>query len=488
MTNPKIEFIKRKNINTYAELASVSSPVNKNMIVVLKDENTYNKTTWYTYNVNTWVLMGEYLGKEIKKAVSAGNTRGSVIAADTDYTIPLEYTFGKQELSIYVEGYKLSSTDFIEVGTDGVLSSKVQFKNAIMVSSEIEYVREVNTNQTVEPTYQIVQQKIQDDTLLSQRILSAKQLGYEYGGTIQDCKKQDFSGKVYWCNINKKFYRPSLKNMIPNMDGASQVDSSGNTWVASASSTHPAPFHPWHAFNISIEQFWHNIDDGAAISDSNTEWITIDTGMVRDFTHMIIKGRPYFDNQLPSSFKIQGSNDNTTWTDLYTASNKIWDWNNLELLSIKGTFRYIRIFVTKSQSNGERCVSIGRIKLFNIVEKTWTVADDDWCEVRVDGTRAEVSFIGDTTPPLSIERQFNVDYIQKISNGRYRVHFKHKLDTCDILPFTDSMQTADPNDNAYNTRISNGYVPNEEYVDISHGYYTSGNVYTNLRNGFVLIR
>jgi hypothetical protein len=272
------------------------------------------------------------------------------------------------------------------------------------------------------------------------------------------------------------------------MDGASQVDSSGNTWVASASSTHHTPpYHPWYAFNISVEQFWHNLYDDA-ISDSNTEWITIDTGMVRDFTHMIIKGRPYYDTQLPSSFKIQGSNDNTTWTDLYTASNKIWDWNNLELLSIKGTFRYIRIFVTKSQSNGERNVSIGRIKLFNIVEKTWTVADDDWCEVRVDGTRAEVSFIGDTTPLLSIERQFNVDYIQKISNGRYRVHFKHKLDTCDILPFTDSMPTEKINDNAYNTRISNGYVPNEEYVDISHGYYTTAHVYTNLRNGFVLIR
>ena len=110
-------------------------------------------------------------------------------------------------------------------------------------------------------------------------------------------------------NINKKFYRPSLKNMIPNMDGASQVDSSGKTWVSSASSTHPAPFHPWHAFNISVEHFWQNIDDGAAISDSNTEWITIDTGIVRDFTHMIIKGRPYYDTQLPSSFKIQGSND-----------------------------------------------------------------------------------------------------------------------------------------------------------------------------------
>ena len=488
ISNPKIEFIKRNTINTFAELDGVTAPVNKNMIIVMKDESTYNKTMWYTYNVDKWVLMGEYKGKTIQRSISKRNSRGAVIAANTDFTIPLEYTPGTQELSIFIEGSKLSSNDFYEVGTTGVLSNKVQFKEAIMVGSEIEFIREVPNNETIEPTYQIVQQKIQDDTLLQQRIFTAKQLGYEYAGTIQDCKKQDLDKKIYWCTVNKKFYRPSLKNIIPNMNGASQIDKDGKTWVASASSTHSAPFQPWYAFNISAEHFWYNIDDGSPISESNTEWLALDMGVSRDFTHIIIKGRPYFDIQIPSSFKVQGSIDGTTWIDLYNTTNKILKWNNLELIPVTGSYRYLRILITKSQGPSEKSVSIGRIKLFNIIEKTWNIADSDWCEVKYDGVKSSVSFVGDTEEPIWIDRSFNVSYIQKISAGIYRVHFEHKLDVADIVPLTDSTQSYDDNDNAYNTRISRGYVPNEEYVDISHGYHTTLNVYTDLKNCFVVVR
>ena len=87
ITNPKIEFIKRTNINTYADLAGVASPTNKDIIIILKDENTYGKTTWYTYNVDAWVLMGEYLGKEIKKVVSGAScieTEGILYILSTD--------------------------------------------------------------------------------------------------------------------------------------------------------------------------------------------------------------------------------------------------------------------------------------------------------------------------------------------------------------------------------------------------------------------
>ena len=316
MTNPKIEYIKRNDINTYAELASISSPVNKNMIVVLKDENTYNKTTWYTYNVDAWVLMGEYLGKEIKKAVSAGNTRGSVIAADTDYTIPLEYTYGKQELSIYVEGYKLSSTDFIEVGTDGVLSSKVQFKNAIMVSSEIEYVREVNTNQTIDPSYQIVQQKIQDDTIIRSRIDILKSVNKTYGGTIQNASSCDPS-KIYWCDINKKFYR-----------SASDV----------------------------------------------------------------------------------------------------------------------------------------------IVIKTWTVADSDWVEYKLNGVLGFLSCVISDTGVITILESFNINPV-KLSEGKFRLNFNKKLPHNKYAISIESQVNKDSSETAYNCRILRGYTLNNEYIDISHGWH-----------------
>ena len=316
ITNPKIEFIKRTNINTYADLSGVSSPMNKDMIIILKDENTYGKTTWYTYNVDAWVLMGEYLGKEIKKVVSGRDTRGAVIAADVDYTIPLEYTFGKQELSIYVEGTKLTSTDFIEVGTDGVLSSKVQFKNAIMVGSEIEYVREVNNNQTIEPTYQIVQQKIQDDTITRSRTEILKSINKIYGGTIQTTSNCDPT-KIYWCDVNKKFYRSS-------------------------------------------------------------------SGV--------------------------------------------------------------------------------------IVEKTWTVADSDWIEYKLNGVLGFLSCTISDVGAITVLESFNINP-SKLSEGKFRLTFNKKLPNNKYAISIESQINKDHNETAYNCGILRGYILNNEYIDISHGWF-----------------
>lgn len=54
------------------------------------------------------------------------------IEANTDYTIPLNYTVGSEDLEVFYCGNKLQKdVDYIEVGNVGIISNKIQFKTAI---------------------------------------------------------------------------------------------------------------------------------------------------------------------------------------------------------------------------------------------------------------------------------------------------------------------------------------------------------------------
>lgn len=382
LTNPKIEFIKRTNVNTFADVAGITTPVNKNMVVVLKDETASNKVTWYTYNVSQWVLMGEYLGSQLQRAISAADTRGAVIHEDTDFTIPFEYVVGRDELAIYVAGGKLSSTDFIEIGTAGVRSSKVQFKRAILNGTEIEFVRAVHNNQTIDPTFQLMQSKIQDDTIIRARIARLKALGFSYDGTIQDCKTRDFS-KVYYCTVNDKFYIPKIKSVIGNMT----ANTTGSL-VASASSEHAAPFPAWYAFSTDYSKFWHNVDDGSALSASNTEWLKIDLGIKTPITHMLIDPRVGY-QMSPADYVLEGSDDGTTWTTIltvtakdYTGIRSIFRYKALD--NTVANNRYYRLTVKKTEGGTLGAVAIERLVLINNTTSSWTVADSDWLEISLD--------------------------------------------------------------------------------------------------------
>lgn len=382
LSNPKIEFIRLVDVANFAAIATTyTSPVNKNMVVVLADETAGNKTTWYTYNVSAWVLMGEFLGTKMERATSKGDTRGAVIHELTDFTIPFKYTVGRNELAIYVGGVRLSDTDFLEIGTTGVLSNKVQFTSAIMNGTEIEFVREVHSNETTDPAYQIVQQKIIDDAIVRQRTEFLKTYGKVYGGTIQECKLRD-PNKVYWCDVNKNWYEPSSVNssIVPKMTANACVVN-GVTYVASASSEHLAPFPAYLAFDrIDGTTFWHSLDDGNDISSSNTEWLKIDMGAARKFTHILMRGRKGYDVQFPNAYIIQGSNDDTTWVDLYTKTdNTHYQTDNNNVIPISGEYRYIKLIINSVQGTYSRVASLSQfIVIDTTIPGSWTVADTDW--------------------------------------------------------------------------------------------------------------
>lgn len=68
----------------------------------------------------------------------------TTIAQNTDYTIPLSYCVGNNSLEIYYMGERLiKGTHYIEVGTTGAVSNKIQFYNwgqAVPANRIIEFI------------------------------------------------------------------------------------------------------------------------------------------------------------------------------------------------------------------------------------------------------------------------------------------------------------------------------------------------------------
>lgn len=442
LSNPKIEFLKLDDVETKASInTTYTTPINKNMVVVLKDETQENKTTWYTYNVDKWVLMGEYFGSKIQKVVSPSETRLEVINKLTDYTIPndFKYTVGRKELSVYLNGSKLTSDDFTELGTPGTLSNKIQFSRSIMITSELQFVREVSTNITIDPTFQIPKKDVVEESIFRARVQKLENMGYSYGGILQECKVRDYS-KVYYCKVNKKFYRPKFKSIVPTMT----ANTTGAV-VASASSEHVAPFPAYYAFDNSTDTFWHNTDNGQLISPTNKIWIKIDLGVKKEITEMLLAPRKEFYSQMPADFVIEGSDDNVNWVTLKTVTNaeflKAGSFKeNQDIIPVKANNRYYRLTISRTMGtsilnsssvvSSDNCTSIRSWGIGNSPEGSWTIADSDWAEVLFENSQSI-----DWVPTINLLG--NVSY--NVRNGKiiktdygFKINF-HLVFTCDNI-------------------------------------------------------
>lgn len=96
--------------------------------------------------------------------------------------------------------------------------------------------------------------------------------------------------------------------------------------VASASSTQ-STYSAYLAFNgVVAARGW--ISNNA---NPSTEWIKIDLGSGNGIAPTSIKIAPYATggyNRYPTAFSCEGSNDNTTFTTLYSTSGVTTGWSN----------------------------------------------------------------------------------------------------------------------------------------------------------------
>ncbi|MEI8339726.1 MAG: LamG-like jellyroll fold domain-containing protein [bacterium] len=123
----------------------------------------------------------------------------------------------------------------------------------------------------------------------------------------------------------------------------SKVNTAGATTTASDTYQAWAAFAgPSKAFDGSTESFWFC---GSDTADGKTQWLKIDLGAGNEVA--VTKTRMYYSSPTVSmTGKIQGSNDDSIWTDLTTYSHgSSMVWYN-DVFSNSQTYRYYRLFIS----------------------------------------------------------------------------------------------------------------------------------------------
>lgn len=123
-------------------------------------------------------------------------------------------------------------------------------------------------------------------------------------------------------------------------------------YVASADSIHSSPYQPYMAFNSKegdAGYCWHSLS-------ATSHWLQIDYGAPKKINSFKMKGRKSYSQwygQMPTSFKLQGSNDGTNFVDIKSFSDLSWG-SSIEvefMLDNPVEYRYYKLADMKSSSN-----------------------------------------------------------------------------------------------------------------------------------------
>ena len=104
-----------------------------------------------------------------------------------------------------------------------------------------------------------------------------------------------------------------------------------------------------------------------------------------------------------SSWKIQGSNDDSTWTDLYTATSETSDLTEITL-SNANYYNYYRIYITKSASNRTVRVYEWQVSEYITKENLLTLNNDIGAYIN-----NEIVLIDITDNTIDFEKTFEIN-------------------------------------------------------------------------------
>ncbi len=165
-------------------------------------------------------------------------------------------------------------------------------------------------------------------------------------------------------NINQSFSALSLNNAARARDIATPAMTANNTpspYVAAASSVQNVSTNPYLAFdrNTGFTTYWQ--------SAASTGWISMDFGsgsstVIDGYTIYGYSGQTFN----PRYWSLQGSNDNTSWTNLHIVSGAAAIANNgtYSVASIGNStgYRYYRIDITLN--GGATSIVIPELELY----------------------------------------------------------------------------------------------------------------------------
>jgi hypothetical protein len=141
---------------------------------------------------------------------------------------------------------------------------------------------------------------------------------------------------------------------------------SGSGWEITADSTNNSTDRPgWKAFDNTWEtsneqNIWHSAE--TATSTSSPKWLKIKYPSAYKAIQYSIQIRDLSYPRYPKTWKFQGSNNDSDWTDLDTQTNKTdWAGNNTVMFTFSNStaYQYYRVYITAtdtSDSDGGCCI------------------------------------------------------------------------------------------------------------------------------------
>src|SRR5210317_1404403 len=141
---------------------------------------------------------------------------------------------------------------------------------------------------------------------------------------------------------------------------------SGSGWEITADSTNNSTDRPgWKAFDNTWEtsneqNIWHRAE--TATSTSSPKWLKIKYPSAYKAIQYSIQIRDLSYSRYPKTWKFQGSNNDSDWTDLDTQTNKTdWAGNNTVMFTFSNStaYQYYRVYITAtdtSDSDGGCCI------------------------------------------------------------------------------------------------------------------------------------
>jgi len=155
----------------------------------------------------------------------------------------------------------------------------------------------------------------------------------------------------------------SFDDIEHNYDFNLTSGASPSPFSVSSSGIYGDAYPAWKAFDRDIATSWL-----APNGSTTNQWITLNFGKKVNIDFVSIQGissaitSAYVISANPKNLKIQGSNDNASWKDLYYATGLTWTKEEIKTFSFKNyeKFQYIRIFI--ESNNGAPYIGISEIK------------------------------------------------------------------------------------------------------------------------------
>lgn len=272
--------------------------------------------------------------------------------------------------------FKDSTTLFVYRGgmtnTLGVDWSKWRIKDVIGISKEIITIDPVNyidTNQGIQdaPVGNIIE-RLEDSSVKHYLLCNGSEHNIgtypdleQYFREIESVNMFGGDGVTTYKlpNIEPKFFE--YLSQLPEMT----ANNAPAPYVATADSIHSNPYQPYMAFNSKegdAGYCWHSLS-------AASHWLQIDYGTPKKINSFKMKGRKSYSQwygQMPTSFKLQGSNDGTNFVDIKSFSGLSWG-SSIEvefILDNPVEYRYYKLADMKSSSN---------LICFNKIEYAYTI-------------------------------------------------------------------------------------------------------------------